>query len=978
MPLIPGTRLGPYEILDPVGAGGMGEVYRARHEKLQREVAIKVLPSDVADDRVRLAGFEREARSASALNHPNIVTIHDIAEHDGVTYIAMELVDGRTLRELMAAGPMPVEDVLSIAVQVADGLARAHGAGIVHRDVKPANMMVTGDGLAKILDFGLAKPVATSDDGSGVPRLSLTAETADSSITGTPQYMAPEQVSGGPADHRSDQFAFGATLYEMLAGHRPFDGSTLPALLAAILTREPPPLRQLRPDAPADLVGLVERCMEKEPNRRFDGTDELSGALRRCIESRQRARYGLRATLRRPVVGVPAVILLLSVLTGGALWVRGADGRWADNYAREEIAALIEDGALFEAYRTGLEAQRHLGSDSELQRLVERISFATPVNTEPQGAEVFVKGYDTPEADWHRVGVTPLSMRVPYAGMRWRITKEGYEPYEGAPFSAASLGQLAQGLVLDATGSLPEGTVRVPGGPVAGGSSMTSKLQHTGPPPVVGTFFLDRHEVTNREYREFVEAGGYDDPASWPSPIERSGAVVSWEEAMSRLVDATGRPGPAGWELGRYPDGEDDYPVGGISWFEAGAYCTWRGRSLPTIYHWSHAVGQQQLSALLVMSNSSGDGPAPVGSFDGLAGFGNEDMAGNVREWVWNASGELRYVLGGAWNEAGYVFLHPFAVDPWQRDATNGVRCAAYPEPPEERLMAPVVPRREYPLPEPMEAQAFELVRGMYAYDRGSLDARLERVNDTLPDWRRETISIRTAYGEERMEVHLLVPRDVEPPYQSVIWFPGGDVYGLRSSDQLSSAFLVDFLPRAGRVLVQPVYYGMYERFEQLRWGSPAYLRDVVVRWAQDLGRVIDYLESRPDFDSERIAFYGFSNGALFAPIFTAIEPRIATAILLGAGLVPETFRPEAHPATFAPRSRTPTLMVNGHDDFMLPYDLSQRALFDMLGAADTAKRLTRLEGGHIPSDRREVVREVLDWLDQWLGPVPLRASPLD
>ncbi|HUF13832.1 MAG TPA: protein kinase [Longimicrobiales bacterium] len=972
MSLAPGTRLDSYEILGPIGAGGMGEVYRARHLKLGRDVAIKVLPTDVAADRVRLARFEREARTASALNDRNIVTIHDISDHGGMTWIAMELVEGRTLAELIADGPLPVDRILDIATQVAEGIAAAHAAGIVHRDIKPANVMVTADGLVKILDFGLAKPLSLPEGASLVaPELTATRE---GEIVGTPHYMSPEQLTGADVDHRSDQFAIGVVLYEMAAGKPPFDGASLGAVLGAILARAPQPLGDLRPDVPSDLQRIVHRCVEKDPAKRFPSSTDLRAALARCARRRARAAF-----VRRPVVAGPIAATLLALLAAGTVWVRGADRRWAENHARDEIGALIEDGALFEAYRTGLRAQRHLGNDPELQRLVERISFATSVNTEPQGAEVFVKGYDTPEADWHRVGVTPLSMRVPYAGMRWRITKEGYEPYEAAPFSAASMGQLRQGLVLDPTGSLPEGTVRIPGGPVAGSSSMVNKLEQTGAPPVVRTFFLDRHEVTKREYLEFVEAGGYGDPASWPSPLERSGAVVSWGQAMRGLVDVTGRPGPAGWELGRYPEGEDDYPVGGISWFEAAAYCAWRGRSLPTIYHWSLAVGQHQLSALLVMSNTSGDGPAPVGSFDGLAGFGNEDMAGNVREWVWNASGELRYLLGGAWNEAGYVFLHPFAVDPWQRGPTNGVRCAVYPEPPAERLLAPVAPRREYPLPEPMDEQAFELVRGMYAYDRGSLDARVERVNDTLPGWRRETVSMRTAYGEERMEVHLHIPRDVEPPYQSVIWFPGGDVYGLRSSDQLSSAFLVDFLPRAGRVLVQPVYYGMYERFEQLRWDSPAYLRDVVIRWAQDLGRVIDYLETRPDFDSERIGFYGFSNGASFAPIFTAIEPRIATAILLGAGLLPVPFRPEAHPATFAPRSRTPTLMVNGHDDFMLPYDLSQRALLDMLGAPDSAKRLARLEGGHIPSDRRDVMREVLDWLDQQLGPVVRRtASPTD
>ena len=206
MSLAPGSRLGSYEVLSLIGRGGMGEVHRARHVKLGRDVAIKVLPSELSSDRERLRRFEREARAASSLNHPNIVTIHDIDEHDGITYIAMELVEGQTFRQLLRDGPLPVNQALAFSTQIADGLAAAHAAGIVHRDLKPDNMMVTSEGLVKILDFGLAKPIAGGFD-SWLTTLSKT--TREGVLVGTPAYMSPEQAGGDPVDHRSDQFSFG-------------------------------------------------------------------------------------------------------------------------------------------------------------------------------------------------------------------------------------------------------------------------------------------------------------------------------------------------------------------------------------------------------------------------------------------------------------------------------------------------------------------------------------------------------------------------------------------------------------------------------------------------------------------------------------------------------------------------------------------------------------------------------------------------
>jgi pimeloyl-ACP methyl ester carboxylesterase len=191
----------------------------------------------------------------------------------------------------------------------------------------------------------------------------------------------------------------------------------------------------------------------------------------------------------------------------------------------------------------------------------------------------------------------------------------------------------------------------------------------------------------------------------------------------------------------------------------------------------------------------------------------------------------------------------------------------------------------------------------------------------------------------------------------------------LRSSEHLSSSYLVDFIPRSGRVLVQIVYENMYERFDG-RVETPGTLRDLMVRWSQDIGRTIDYLETRADFDASKVAYYALSGGAIWGVVLTAIEERFAASILLGGGLVPVPYRREMHPALFAPRSRTPTLMINGRDDFLMPYDMSQRALFTLLGTPSDRKRHALLDGGHIPTDRREVMREVLDWLDAQLGPV--------
>ena len=331
MAIAPGTRLGSYEVSSLLGAGGMGEVYRARDTRLGREVALKVLLGEVSADTDRRRRFEAEARSASALNHPNIVTVYDIGTSDSTIYVAMELVEGRMLRELILEEPVPPRKLLEIAVQVAEGLAKAHAAGIVHRDLKPENLMVSRDGYVKILDFGLAKLVEPLRDSEGLSALpTMAGATQPGTVLGTAGYMSPEQASGGSVDFRSDQFAFGAILYEMATGRRAFQRKTGAETLVAIIREEPEPLGQLNPGVPGPVRWIIERCLAKDPEERYASTKDLAQDLRSVRDHLSEASGSAPAialapsTSRRFVWLAPAALALLAGAALGILLGRSA------------------------------------------------------------------------------------------------------------------------------------------------------------------------------------------------------------------------------------------------------------------------------------------------------------------------------------------------------------------------------------------------------------------------------------------------------------------------------------------------------------------------------------------------------------------------------------------------------------------------------------------------------------------------------
>ena len=318
MPFAAGSRLGPYEILAPLGAGGMGEVWRAQDTRLRREVAIKVLPEEFARDPDRLRRFEREARAAGMLNHPNITAIYDVGSHEGASYVVEELLEGETLRSLLVGGPLPPRRAVEAAVQIAHGLAAAHEKGIVHRDLKPENLWVTPDGRVKILDFGLAR-LTSMDEASAATDLSTTpAATEPGVVLGTLCYMSPEQVRGRVADARSDIFSLGAILYEMLSGARAFRADSSAEIMSAILKEDPPDLSGARRDIPPGLERIVRHCLEKTPEARFQSARDVAFALQELSSAPPAAGQtwpAARGTRLLPALSVGAVaVFLLAIL----------------------------------------------------------------------------------------------------------------------------------------------------------------------------------------------------------------------------------------------------------------------------------------------------------------------------------------------------------------------------------------------------------------------------------------------------------------------------------------------------------------------------------------------------------------------------------------------------------------------------------------------------------------------------------------
>jgi eukaryotic-like serine/threonine-protein kinase len=714
-----------------------------------------------------------------------------------------------------------------------------------------------------------------------------------------------------------------------------------------------------------------------------------------AIEQTPGRRWPLR-------LAVSAAAALVVVAFAAWPWRDAGIDRAAQERTVAEILVLEENDQYAEAFRLALPLVQagRLEEDSALRAVWQEISLPMKPSVAEEGATVYFKGYSEADADWLEAGVTPLAATVaaPRGTLRLKVTKPGFRT---AYFAVANPGPLVvndsdeerflnanRGLVdplpLSKLGRIPDDMVAVPRTdfPVwVPGWTVRRQGEFRRDIP---EFLIGRTEVTNRQFKEFIDAGGYDNPAYWENlTFVDNGQTLTSADARAKFVDSTHRPGPAEWVLSTYPAGQDSYPVGGISWYEAVAYARFRGATLPTIHHWARAAFApfdprfNVAPAVALASRFSAPGPAPADAELGLGPWGTLQMAGNVREWLWNSAGSNALAQGGAWSDYAASNWGTFPVSPMDRSPTHGVRLM---QPPVDAALLAELQEPIHRIMDgdlrpisPASPEAFAAMRAQFDQGHATpVDEAVSIIEETTLSVVEEVAL--TFADADVATFYIVRPRASTKPIQPIVYAPPANccVSKRPNREALEQLQVANFVVDGGRALIIPIWSGSYQRFVTVATDPLLRAdqeRESALAWHREMRIVLDYLETRADIDMHRAGFLGVSVGSFGQGIVLALEPRLKAAVLISSGIIRvETPHPLADMVNYAPRITVPVLMINGRMDHLFPYDTSQQALLNLLGTDEAAKSHIVYDGGHYQYTRNSVARNVTDWFDRHLG----------
>jgi eukaryotic-like serine/threonine-protein kinase len=672
---------------------------------------------------------------------------------------------------------------------------------------------------------------------------------------------------------------------------------------------------------------------------------------------------------RRRQLLLAGVVAPLLLVAGSVLVYRRVQNKsWAHEEAPPQISRLLAARTPLAALTVLERAESYSPSDPALRQIAQASTLTAAIESAPSGFSVSFQDYLTPNAAWKSLGPTPLrGVRLPLGFFRWRLSRPG-----GADVILAAKSSAQMKFELDATLHAPAGMVAVPGSRIG---DRGSNLGWFG--GQVPAFFIDRFEVTNRDFQRFVDGGGYSKQSYWTEKFVRDGRELPWTEAMKLFRDTTGRPGPSTWTGGHFPEGRGDFPVSGVSWFEASAYAAFVGKSLPVYAQWHAAAPVEDAPFINPASNFSVSGLAAVGTYQGVGPYGTYDMAGNVREWAANVvNGELRPIVGGSWKSPNYGYFQLEAVPPFDRSDDNGFRCVRNLDPVPAVLARPLQTiTRDFRHFQPASDEVFHAYRALYDFPSLPLNPKSDGIVQETVDWRVEKVEYATAYRGERMAAYLFLPKNVPPPYQAVLFFPSARVLGIPSSEDgqaLGDLKFFDYIVQSGRAVIYPIYQDTYERRLNYQLPGGSQSLQLSADWYKDAARSLDYLATRQDIDSDKFSYLGVSMGSASGVILsTLLQDRLRTAIFLDGGYFLDRPPPGGDQADFAPRMKKPVLMVNGRYDFTFGLETAQKPLFEMLGTPPPDKRHIVLDTPHdVNEQRAQLTKTVLDWLDKYVGPV--------